>query len=103
MSQRKKYFWPQSIPEVVEQLLTELSPEITEGIAHLTEDALVNLHFGLGHYTHNQYGLWEGNDALLTACAAAKAGAEQGDIYLLIDSDAASAVILHALWEHVRA
>jgi hypothetical protein len=97
----QKSSWPQTIPEAVEQLLGELSAETAGDIAHLPEDALISLHFGLGQYIRNRYGLWQGNEALLADCAAVSG--RSGDVsWLWIDPDDASSVILTALWRRLQ-
>jgi hypothetical protein len=98
--------WPETIAEAVEQLLGEMSAESKAAIAALPERGLSSLYFGLRQYIRNGFGLWEGNQALLTACTAARASApadRPGGSYLRIHPDEASSVILRALWKRLQA
>ena len=47
----------------------------------------------------NNFGLWQGNQALLEACAAVDR--DDPSWYLMIDPDAASGVIVEALYERL--
>ena len=73
------------------RLLQGLVPDAEQArIANMTEDELVNLHFGLGMWIRNNLGLWQGNAALLDAAGEAHA-------------DEASGAILRAFWIALRA
>jgi hypothetical protein len=55
----------------------------------LNEDQLLTLHFGLGQWVRNYFGLWGSNPELLRATGEH-------------DADDASSVILHAFWLALR-
>ena len=58
-------------------------------ITSLTEDQLLSLHFGLGQWVRNYFGLWGSNADLLRATGET-------------DADNASGVILHKFWLALR-
>ena len=80
---------PKSIEEAVELLLTELPEKDQQVIRNMAEDQLSSLHFSLGNYIRNGFGLWESNVELLKACCP------DGS---LRNADDASMVIIKALW-----
>lgn len=93
--------WPQTVSEAVDRLLSGMSPAGREEFAGLSEDNLIMLHFGMGMGIRNQFGLWEGNDALLGDCAAAK-GLSGEFSWLSMHPDDASTIILTALWRGLQ-
>ncbi len=88
--------WPTSVDEAVDRLLADMQDEDTAALRAMSEDDLIDLHFGLGMYIRNAFGLWQGNKALLASCAEAEGGSG------FIDPDDASGVIIEALWRRVR-
>ena len=82
-----------NFPETVDaavRLLVALVPEQEQTrIATLPRSELIDLHFGLGTWIRNNLGFWQGNHALMQACAAQSA-------------DDASAVLVEAFWQHLR-
>ncbi len=79
--------WPRNIKEAVERILSELPEEHKEIARNVSEfNYVVHCHHTLGQYIRNQFGLQEGNQALLNACGA-------------IYPDNASSIILSAVWE----
>lgn len=80
---------PKTIEEAVELLLTELSEKDQQIIKIMAEDQLSSLHFSLGNYIRDRFGLWGSNVELLKACSP-------DDV--LRDADDASMAIIKALW-----
>ena len=81
---------PATVDAVV-RLLIGIVPEAEQArIAYMREDELVTLEIGLGMWTRNNLGLWNGNAALLDATGEAHA-------------DDASGVIIRAFWLALRA
>jgi hypothetical protein len=80
---------PKSIEEAVQLLLTELHEKDQQVIKIMAEDQLSSLHFSLGNYIRDRFGLWGSNVELLKACSP------DG---VLRDADGASMVIMKALW-----
>src|SRR5271165_4440286 len=93
--------WPQTVSEAVDRLLGNMSTADREEFQGLSEDDLITLHFGMGMGIRNQFGLWEGNDALLGDCA--EASGRGGEFsWLSIHPEDASTIILTALWRGLQ-
>ena len=80
---------PATVDAAVHRLLAMLPEADKVGIAAKSQDQLIELHFGLGTWIRNNFGLWQGNAAL-----AQDAGTNEPD-------DIAG-VIIEALWNHLR-
>lgn len=78
--------WPTTVSEAVSALLTTIGDEVKDYLASCDEADIWGLHFTLGMWIRNNYGLWQGNKALLESCRA-------------FDPDGASMVIIRALWQ----
>jgi hypothetical protein len=61
----------------------------------MDEGELINLHHSLGEYIRNEFGLWSGNDDLMSSCCAI---AKTDKIH----EDTASTIIIEELWERLR-
>jgi hypothetical protein len=61
----------------------------------LTEDELSLLHINLGEYIRNEFGLWSGNEDLMSSCCTI---AKTDKIH----EDTASTIIIEKLWERLR-
>ena len=81
--------------------MSTLSPDQLDAIRHMSEGELITLHFGLGMYIRNGFGLWQRNDDLLESCCS-----EIDDPWLrrivMHEPDKASEVIVKALWERLQ-
>jgi hypothetical protein len=92
--------WPLSVEEAVDQLVEALSDEDQAAIRAMGEGQMqAELHFSLGMYIRNQFGLWRGNEPLLADCAS---HLSPGADARFIHPDGASGVILAALWRRLR-
>lgn len=80
---------PKTVDAAVRTLRGLVSTEEQAKITLLSEDQLLTLHFGLGQWVRNYFGLWGSNSELL------KATGEEG-------ADEASGVILHEFWLALR-
>ena len=61
--------WPVSADSAADFVIGHLSEEQRTQLASAKESDLIGYHFGLGMYIRNQFGLWQGNAALLwSAC-----------------------------------
>lgn len=80
--------WPVTVEQVVRDLLPRMTPfEKAEVIFTRKRDLFV-LHFGLGLWIRNGYGLWRGNEKLIfSACG------------FRCHPDEASMKIIEAVWE----
>ena len=81
--------WPETVDEAVDQLLVELSDENKATIHGMKREDMMRLHFGLGGWIRNNFGLWAGNEELLRSTGKTH-------------PDDASGVILDALWERLQ-
>ena len=84
-----------TVSEAVELLLSQLPLKDRTEIASMDEEDLVDLHFSLGAYIRNEFGLWFGNRQLLDDCRTVSM-----DQYL--HPDQASSVIIRELWKRLR-
>jgi hypothetical protein len=84
-----QYELPKTVDAAVRILRALVPIEEQTKITALSEDELVTLHFGLGQWVRNYFGLWGSNSELL------KATGEEG-------ADEASGVILHEFWLALR-
>ena len=81
--------FPTTIDAAVRVLLDLVAAEELAKITQMTEGDLINLHFGLGQWIRNNFGLWKENLELMQATGA-------------IDPDDASGVIVKALWQRLQ-
>ena len=80
--------WPVTLEEVVRDLLPRITPYEKLNMMFTKKDHLDYLHFGLGLWIRNRYGLWRGNEKLiLSACG------------FPCHPDEASAKIIEAVWQ----
>ncbi|MGD9162857.1 MAG: hypothetical protein PVG39_30910 [Desulfobacteraceae bacterium] len=86
--------FPGTIEEVIEKLLYEMSLKEKTRIANMDESDLLYLYPTLGSYIRNRF-LWKENKPLIQDCMN-RSGRDD------IDGDEASAVIINALWEHLK-
>ena len=88
----RQVHWPTTVDEAVDRMLAKLT-DAEKDIVRTTQAADLDLlHFGLGTKIRSECGLWDENVDLLASCGAPK-----------MHQDSASAVILRALWEKLRA
>ena len=52
---------PKTVDEAIERLTAELSLKDKATLANIAETELSTLHFNLGKYIRNEFGLWSGN------------------------------------------
>jgi hypothetical protein len=81
---------PRTVEVAVQYLMDELPLKDKVRIANMTADEVEDMHFRLGVFIRNRFGLWEGNPHLLLDCAE-DAGQD------IQHADEASAVILGRL------
>lgn len=77
--------FPTTIDAAVRVLLDLVAAEELAKITQMSEGDLMHLHFGLGQWIRNNFGLWKGNQDLMQATGA-------------LDPDDASSEIIKALW-----
>ncbi len=86
---------PKTVAEAAARVISELDDESLRSLRGMDEADLAGLHFGLGMWIRNNFGLWSGNNALLEDCAS---DGEPG----CFDPDEASMVILRKVWRRAR-
>jgi hypothetical protein len=84
--------WPRTIDEAVDRILAKLTDVQKDELRKAPASDLDSLHFGLGAAIRNEFGLWAGNTDLLAACGSPD-----------MHPDAASSVIVRAVWERLQA
>ena len=84
-----------SVSEAVDVLISVMTLKDRTRIASMDEGDLIDLHFSLGAYVRNEFGLWSGNKQLLEDCRRVSM-----DQYL--HPDQASSVIIRELWKQLR-
>jgi len=87
--------WPSTPRQAARILIAKLPPEDLTAIKHMDVEDVALLNLSLGTYIRNTFGLWEGNEVLMQACAD-----EAGREYL--HQDEASAVIIAMLALELR-
>lgn len=91
-----------SIDEIIDDLIANLPESSLSAIAEMKCTEIGRLHFGLGMYIRNTYGLWEGNPLTENW----RLNQDSRDIRNGVDyssdhPDAVSGMIIDALWERV--
>ncbi len=84
-----------TVREAVDLLVSILPLKDRTIIASMDENDLIDLHFSLGSYIRNEFGLWFGNRQLLDDCRTVSM-----DQYL--HPDQAAGVIIKELWKRLR-
>jgi hypothetical protein len=87
VSHRDPVTWPQTLDAAVDALLDRLGEDGRRQLAEAPREALAGFHHSLGMALRNEFGLWQGNTALLSDCGSAK-----------MHPDDASGVIIRAAW-----
>ncbi len=93
--------WPRTIDDAVDRVLTFMTDEEKSDLRETDESELINFHFGLGWVIRNEFGLCEGNDALLKACARSRHNAFES-LFFLNDPDEASGFIIEEAWKRLN-
>ena len=87
--------WPNTIMEAVERVLAVLSLKEKNTIARMDPSDLDQLHFTVGQYVREEFGLLTGNKKLMDACKTA--GKRESML-----PDEASALIVRELWRKLE-
>ena len=86
---------PKTVDEAVKRLISEMSLKDKTVIANMAEIELSVLHTTLGEYIRNEYGLWSGNEDLITSCRFFSKTEK-------IREDDASSIIIRELWKRLK-
>ncbi|MHB1379891.1 MAG: DUF6794 domain-containing protein [Desulfurivibrionaceae bacterium] len=93
--------WPTTIDQAVEILLRIVPDEVKDRIARESESNVVgNRHFGLGLWIRNNFGLNQGNNALLWQIEAC--GSSRILMYFPQGADEISGIIVKAFWRRLQ-
>lgn len=87
--------WPQTVSEAVNRLIANMSLKAKAELAKQDEADLKRLHFTFGAFIRNQFGLWEGNEGLLSDCRKMSG-------ITFMNPDDAAAFIIKSLWNQLR-
>jgi hypothetical protein len=93
--------WPQTINDAAKRIISIISEKEKQKVRAIPENELQKLRFVIGMYIHNELGLYEGNDALMKACAISEHG-DFESLFFLDDAESASSVILEAIWDRLN-
>lgn len=89
---QKKSKYPKTIEEAVDLLISSLSEEQRQEFMNMPEEKLDTLHFTLGMYIRNTFGLPVRNPELFAACCPG----------WFQHPDDASSVIIEAAWKKLQ-
>lgn len=89
---KRKSKYPKTIEEAVDLLISSLSEEQRQELMNMPEEKLGTLHFTLGIYVRNTFGLPARNTELLDACCRG----------WLRHPDDVSSVIIKAAWKKLQ-
>jgi hypothetical protein len=86
---------PKTVHEAVRRLIGELSLKDKTTIANMAEVELSTLYTTIGEYVREEFGLWTGNEDLMTSCC-----------FLVkrdkVSENEASSIIIKELWKKVK-
>ena len=88
-SQLSKKEWPKNISDAIQILDLVIDDQEKDLIRKIALKDLNSLHIGLGTFIRNEFGLWKGNDSLITDT-------------LEIDPDLASMTIIREFWDYLN-
>ena len=97
----KKSHWPKTIKNATERIIAQMSDEEKRTLRGTNKEELAKFNFGMGVYIRNKFGLFDGNEALMKACALS----QHGEIYNIFygdDPDSAAGVIIEAVWKELK-
>ena len=85
--------WPTTVDEAVGVVLATLSENEKHQLSGMSQADLITLHFSLGAWIRNSFGLWQDNQALIQTLA---------QHYPDLHPDDASMVIIDGVWQRLR-
>ncbi|OGQ96428.1 MAG: hypothetical protein A2521_08855 [Deltaproteobacteria bacterium RIFOXYD12_FULL_57_12] len=94
---RIQHDYPGTIEEAVDRLIVDMPLKDKAAIARMKEEELLELSLSLGLHIRDKFGLWSANKQLVSVCLRDYPCGEK-EMY----KDAASAVIIRALWTKLR-
>ena len=94
--------WPKTINEAVELMIETISEVDKMELVNSKKKDLYRFHYSLGMLIGGWFGLYNGNKALLEACALTRKN-EIERLLFLNDPEEASGIILEAIWKRLQA
>ena len=94
--------WPETINEGVELMIDTMSDIDKWELLNAKKEDLSRFHYTLGMLICGWFGLYNGNTALLEACANTRKN-EIERLVFLNDPEEAAMIIIEAIWEKLRA
>jgi hypothetical protein len=88
-------FLPQTVDQIIDILIKEMTLFDKTSIARMKEHELVGIHPSLGSYIRTTFGLWSGNKVLLQDC---RSKFDKDDMH----ENEASSLIIKELWKQLR-
>jgi hypothetical protein len=86
---------PKTVGEAVKRLISEMPLKDKVTVANMAESELSLLHTNIGEYIRDEFGLWSGNQDLMTSCCFF---AKKEKVH----EDEASLIIIRELWKRLR-
>ena len=93
--------WPTTINDAVELMIDTMSEIDKMEVLNSKEEELYRFHYSLGMLICGWFGLYNGNKALLAACANTRKN-EIEHIIFLYDPEKASVIIIEAIRKRLR-
>ena len=93
--------WPKTIKNATERFIAQMSEEDKQRLRGTRKEELAKFNFGMGVIIRNNFGLSDGNDPLMKACALTQQG-ETYNIFYGNDPDSAAGIIIEAVWKELK-
>jgi len=87
--------FPKTCDDAATRIEQRMTPELRKQVRGMSKDQLIILHASWGQGIRNEYGLWRGNQSLLTSCAALVPGTEP-------DPDSVSMILMEIVWGRLQ-
>ncbi len=94
--------WPKTINEAVELMIDTMSDVDKSELLNTKKEDLSRFHYTLGMLICGWFGLYNGNNTLLEACANTRKK-EIERLLILNDPEEASMIIMEEIWKKLRA
>ncbi|MEI8186991.1 MAG: DUF6794 domain-containing protein [Chlorobiaceae bacterium] len=94
--------WPKTINEAVELMIDTMSDIDKTELLNTKQEDLYRFQYSLGMLIGGLFGLYNGNKALLEACAHTRKN-EIERLLMLSDPEKASWIIIEAIWKRLKA
>ncbi len=94
--------WPKTINEAVELMIDTMSEVDKSEVLNTKKENLSRFHYTLGMLICGWFGLYNGNNTLLEACANTRKK-EIERLLILNDPEEASMIIMEEIWKKLRA